>query len=283
MQIGLLTNSLTHVGWDLEQIAAWASKNGISNLEVGPAVPLDESLFRRVQEKYNVRVVGLIYCRNFLSADEQEAGEHRRRLRERIEFAGRLGGLKVITSTGRSPGADITTGLKAGLEASVQFLREMLELAAEHNVELAIENCPVMGNIAVSPYMYELLFREIPDPRLGWAYDPSHLLFQFCDVYSPVGEFADRIFHVHAKDTHINRERLARTGTLAEQSWWHYCLPGQGDIDWARLLQELKNAGYDGVISIEHEDPQYTGSVEKVTEGILLSKQYLEKVLAKIG
>lgn len=283
MQIGLLTNSLTAVGWDLEQIADWASKNGIRYLEVGPAVPLDESLFQRVQEKYNIEIAALIYCRNFLSADEQEAEEHRRQLRQRIEFAGRLGGVKVVTSTGRSPAADITTGLKAGLSESVRFLREMLELAAQHEVQLAIENCPVMGNIAVSPYMYELLFEQLSDTRLGWAYDPSHLFFQFCDVYSPISEFADRIFHVHAKDTHIDRDRLARIGTLAEQSWWHYCLPGHGDIDWERLLGELKKAGYDGVISIEHEDPEWEGSVEKVTEGILRSKKQLETMLARIS
>ena len=65
MRLGLLTNSLTQVGWDLDRIAAWASENGIKYLEVGPAVPLDMDLFENVQRKYDVSVHGLIYCRNF--------------------------------------------------------------------------------------------------------------------------------------------------------------------------------------------------------------------------
>ncbi|NLK09211.1 MAG: hypothetical protein GX316_11035 [Firmicutes bacterium] len=76
MKIGLLTNSLTAVGWDLEQIAAWSSEHGINHLEVGPAVPLDLELFERIQNKYDVTVNALIYCRNFLSNDAEEAKHH---------------------------------------------------------------------------------------------------------------------------------------------------------------------------------------------------------------
>ena len=162
LRIGLLTNSLTHVGWDLEQIAAWASQNGIKYLEVGPAAPLDLALFEQVQAKYDVTVNALIYCRNFLSGDPEEARMHQQQLKERIKFAGQLGNdAVVITSTGRPPEVDVTTGLTKGMEPVVNFLTEMLELAEQHNVRLAVENCPVMGNIAVSPYMYELLFDKI--------------------------------------------------------------------------------------------------------------------------
>ena len=277
LKIGLLTNSLTQVGWDLERIAAWASEHDIKYLEAGPAIPLDIDLFEKVQGKYGVKINALIYCRNFLSGDPVEAKMHQDQLRARIKFAGQLGeDALVITSTGRPPEVDITTGLTKGVDTVVDFLNEMLELAKEHNVRLVVENCPVMGNIAVSPYMYDLLFQEIQDLRLGWAYDPSHLVFQFCDIYEPVKIYKERIYHVHAKDTFIDHGMLAKRGTNAEQDWWHYCLPGKGEVDWSRFLHELMETGYQGIVSIEHEDPNWSGTPEKVTRGILLAKEYLE-------
>lgn len=278
MRLGLLTNSLSQVGWDLDRIAAWASENGIKYLEVGPAVPLDIKLFWDIQRKYDVSICGLIYCRNFLSDDPEEAELHRKNLRERIKVAGQLGkDTVVITSTGRPQDVDVTTGLTKGLEPVITFLEEMLELAEQHDVRIAIENCPVMGNIAVSPYMYELLFERIQDHRLGWAYDPSHLFFQFCDVYEPIAAFGDRIYHFHAKDTFVDEKLLAKTGTMAEQSWWRYTLPGKGQIQWDRILSELQKSGYSGIISIEHEDPYWSETPEKVTEGILEAKKHLEE------
>ena len=74
----------------------------------------------------------------------------------------------VITSTGRPHDVDVTTGLTKGLEREVSF-QEMVDLAKRYGVRIAIENCPVMGNIAVSPYMYELLFERLADDSLGWA------------------------------------------------------------------------------------------------------------------
>ena len=280
MRLGLLTNSLSHVGWDLEEIAEWSSHNGIKHLEVGPAVPLDPWLFERVQNKCDVKVCCLIYCRNFLSDDPEEANLHRQNLQERIRFAGQLGkDSLVVTSTGRPQAVDLTTGLVRGIGPVVSFLEEMLELAEQHDVRLAIENCPVMGNIAVSPHMYELIFEQIQNPRLGWAYDPSHLLFQFCDVYEPISTFGDRIYHFHAKDTFIDEQLLAQIGTVADQSWWHYCLPGKGQIEWDRVLSRLQSIGYDGVITIEHEDPHWSDTPERVTKGILMAKEHLEKSL----
>ncbi|NLK09210.1 MAG: sugar phosphate isomerase/epimerase [Firmicutes bacterium] len=182
----------------------------------------------------------------------------------------------MVASTGRPSNIDMVTGLTAGLDEVVQFLTEMLEIAARHNVRLAIENCPVMGNIAVSPYMYELLFEKIQDRGLGWAYDPSHLAFQFCDVYAPLEDFKERIYHVHAKDTYIDQQLLAKMGTTAEQHWWHYCLPGKGVVDWTKFLEVLRGSGYDEVVSIEHEDSNWEKTPELVTEGILLSKKHLE-------
>ena len=45
-----------------------------------------------------------------------------------------------------------------------------------------------------------------------------------------------------------------------ETASWHFCAVGTGHDDdtWAALVEALRTAGYDGVISIEHEDPRVT-------------------------
>ena len=57
--------------------------------------------------------------------------------------------------------------------------------------------------------------------------------------------------------------------------WWRYRLPGSGQIDWRAFLAALAAAGYDGVVSVEHEDPVWTGSVERVTRGLELARDAL--------
>ena len=103
--------------------------------------------------------------------------------------------------------------------------------------------------------------------------------FTFAGLSNYKRMLGDAIYHVHAKDTRIDRERLARTGILTDFSWWAYAIPGRGELDWAKLLAALKQIGYTGTVSLEHEDALYEGSVEKVQEGLLEGKRYLESML----
>ena len=111
------------------------------------------------------------------------------------------------------------------------------------------------------------------------AYDPSHLVWEMMDPYEPILRYKDKIFHVHGKDTEVNRHRLNYTGILSDYSWWRYRVPGLGEIDWNKIVSNLYEIGYDGVISIEHEDPVWEGTKEKVEKGLLIGKRTIEKAL----
>ena len=63
-------------------------------------------------------------------------------------------------------------------------------------------------------------------------------------------------------------------------SWWRYRLPGLGEVDWAGVIDALRSAGYDGVVSVEHEDPEHSGSVEAVQHGLLLARDVLAPLVA---
>ena len=304
MKIGFLTNALVEQarrsGSDafstLPQVADWAAAHGFTDLECGPMLPLDRAAYEQVLGEGKIGISALIYCRNYLSTDPEEAAQHLAALRERIEFAGALGIDKVVTSTGidksvveglydrdpalRDRGNLIRRIPAQSLDRVVDFFGPLVELAEKNNVRLCFENCPLMGNIAISPVLWKKIFERLPSDHLGLAYDPSHLVWEMIDPYTPLLEFKDKIFHVHAKDTAIDRVKLARTGILTDFSWWSYRIPGRGELDWRQLLGQLIAEGYDGTISLEHEDAAYEGSVEAVENGLLDGKAWLETCMA---
>ena len=304
MKIGFLTNALVEQarrsGSDafstLPQVADWAAAHGFTDLECGPMLPLDRAAYEQVLSEGRIGISALIYCRNYLSTDPEEAAQHLAALKERIAFAGALGIDKVVTSTGidksvveglydrdpalRDRGNLIRRIPAQSLDRVVDLFGPLVELAEKNNVRLCFENCPLMGNIAISPVMWKKLFERLPSDHLGLAYDPSHLVWEMIDPYTPLLEFKDKIFHIHAKDTAIDRVKLARTGILTDFSWWSYRIPGRGELDWRQLLGQLIAEGYDGTLSLEHEDAAYEGSVEAVENGLLDGKAWLETCMA---
>jgi sugar phosphate isomerase/epimerase len=286
MKLGFLTNSLVHHGMDnIEDIVDWSVENEFQALEIGPNVPFHS--LQKVVSEGKIEVAALTYCRNFLSEEEELAKLHKNELYNRVRMAGELGIPVVVTSTGISASAkgDHYDGYDAirskplySLEKVVSFFHDVIQLAEDVNVKIAFENCPLMGNIAISPELWGMLFERLDSPNIGLAYDPSHLIWQFIDPYLPVKEFGNKIFHVHAKDTEINHVQLKRAGMLADFSWWRYRLPGLGDLNWTKFISELTEIGYSGVISVEHEDPVWGGDLLRTKQGLAISKQYLEGI-----
>lgn len=304
MKIGFLTNALVEQArrsgspafQTLDEVAAWAADHGFTDLECGPMLPLDRAAYERVLAGGRIAITALIYCRNYLSTDAEEAANHLTELKKRIEFAGALGIDKVVTSTGidkrieegiydRDPNVKDRANMirripVRSLDQVVDLYGPLLELAEKHNVRLCFENCPLMGNIAISPVMWRRIFARLDSDKLGLAYDPSHLVWEMVDPYAPLDEFKDKIFHVHAKDAAIDRTQLAQTGILTDFSWWSYRIPGRGELDWKKLLAKLRANGYTGTISLEHEDAAYEGSLPAVEQGLLDGKAHLEHCLA---
>ncbi|AEE97430.1 sugar phosphate isomerase/epimerase family protein [Mahella australiensis] len=282
MKIGFITNSLSGQGLkNLDEIADWGIENGFADLEIGPSISLEEEVFSRIKEARKINISALIYCRNFLDEDERVAQEHQMNLKKRIEFAGRLGIQKVICSTGVTKEAfqGIRYEPEKSVEAVVELLKTFIELAEKNNVRLCIENCPMMGNIALSPDIWKALFDKLDSDKVGLAYDPSHMVWQMMNPYEPIKEFGHKVFHVHGKDTEIMYNSLNRAEILSNQQWWRYGLPGLGDIQWGRIIANLDEIGYDGTISIEHEDPVWEGSFDKVKKGILKAKKHIEQFI----
>jgi sugar phosphate isomerase/epimerase len=131
--------------------------------------------------------------------------------------------------------------------------------AREHGVRVAIEPHPgfVVYNTATM-----LRLREAAGENVGANFDPSHLFWQQIDPLAAARALAGAIFHVHAKDTGFDPGRLALDGVLEtrrepDERAWTFRSVGDGHPVgfWRDLAGALRDAGYDGALSIEHEDP----------------------------
>ena len=160
-----------------------------------------------------------------------------------------------------------------------QFREVFTPLAAyaeERGVRIAFETAARgggEGNLAHNPDLWDRLFDAVPSPALGLSFDPSHLVWlHIPNIPDVVRAYGSRIYHFDGKDTEILPAVLARQGILGS-GWWRYRLPGLGALDWRAVLSALKDTGYDGVISIENEDPLFLG-----LDGVAWSANYLRGI-----
>jgi len=153
-------------------------------------------------------------------------------------------------------------GMPVGGKSKIQMIKEVIpglfhpiiNHARDKGIKVAVENWFETNLQGLDTL--DCLMQTIPDDNFGFNYDPSHLVHQQCDYMAPIVTFGNRIFHTHAKDTLVNETRRAYVGVLG-QGWWRYVIPGFGDIKWGKYIGLLREVGYKGVLSIEHEDSTF--------------------------
>jgi sugar phosphate isomerase/epimerase len=96
-------------------------------------------------------------------------------------------------------------------------------------------------------------------PAFGVNFDPSHFAHQSLDPAAFVETFADRIYHVHVKDSRkfLNGRRSILGSHLPfgdARRGWDFVSPGHGDVDFETLFRTLNRIGYRGPLSVEWED-----------------------------
>jgi sugar phosphate isomerase/epimerase len=294
MRLGLYNSCLLE--WEPERLLGWAAANGFSAVELhagpryrhvdwravadGRTGPLLEA-----QERHGVRICGLMYgALGFLSPDPVQREQAVADVEILLRAARRSGIALVSTFTGRDPALT----LEQNLEAFGEVFPRVADLAERHGIDLAFENCPMfqvwpwIHNIAISPALWRRMFELVPSPRLGLNLDPSHLVWQGVDWRPALTEFRDRLKLVQAKDTEVLPEVKRDEGILTPR-WWRHRIPGEGMIDWRAFLSAVRAAGYDGIVSVEHEDPRYEGSEDRVLEGVLKASAHLVPLLRDEG
>ena len=305
MYLGFLTVCLGKM--PLKEKAEWAAKNGFKGLEVAcwpyqndrdySACDIDvDRLSQQEAEEIKgyMKVLGLTitslaYYDNNLDHNLQKRAFVNNHVKKCIDAAVLLG----VPAVGTFVGRNIDRSIKENFEEFEKVFGELAAYAENKEIKLMIENCPMEGwqlpgqpgTISFTPELWREMFKRVPNKNFGLNYDPSHLRFQLIDYIEPLAEFKDRIFHAHAKDAEVFEDKLAAYGVFNKQldgegtGYWQFRMPGLGQVDFSAFIKALKDIGYDDVLSIEHEDPLYEGSETKVKEGLVLGRNYLEKLI----
>jgi sugar phosphate isomerase/epimerase len=275
----------------------WCAERGIAHMEMGvggwkQADHLDlDALLRDARERDRLqgelREHGLVLscvnaAGNPLHPDPAVGERHAALLRGAVELAALLGCDRVVTMSGCPGGRD---GGSTPVFASwpvvpddetlwewqlehrlAPFWRELSAWAAAAAPEVMICLELHAGASAYNPASFARL-REAAGPNVGVNLDPSHFWWQGMDPLAVIDEVGPAIGFAHGKDTLVHPDRVRRNGLLdlafpvdPDTASWHFCAVGSGhdDATWAALVAALRSAGYDGVISIEHEDPRVT-------------------------
>ena len=301
MKLGLLTAPFPRRS--LAQVAAWAAGEGFEMLEVAcwPAAraerrryagtshidvaSFDPGKVRDFLDRHELEISSLAYYPNNLHPDTKLRRAANTHLRKVVDAAATLG----VPTVGTFVRRDQTKNVPDNFREFRKVWPSLVGHAESRGVKIAIENCPMLfsydewpggTNLAATPAAWDEMFSTIDSASFGLNLDPSHLVWLMIDVERVVRDFAGKLFHVHAKDLEIDRDGLYRHGTLSLGMGWQVPrLPGLGEVRWDRFVAALYRAGYDGVVSVEHEDRTFEGSEELVKRGFLIARDTLKPLL----
>jgi sugar phosphate isomerase/epimerase len=282
-------------GYDCVELMCWPPSRaerryaGVTHVDV---TNFDDARAREVLQTVRsagVAISGLGYYPNPLAPDPNEAARYVEHIKKVIAASAKLGVGRINTFIGR----DWTKSVEDNWPRFLETWRPIIRFAEEHDVKVGIENCPMLfsrdewpggKNLATSPAIWRRMFEDIPSDHFGLNYDPSHMVWQHMDYLAPLRDFSGRLFHLHAKDARIDRERLNQVGTLAHPSLYHTPkLPGMGDVDWGQFFSVLTDTGYEGAVCVEVEDRAFEGSLELRKASLRQSATYLRNFLPRVG
>lgn len=166
-------------------------------------------------------------------------------------------------------------------EKLIPYWKKTAAFAESHGVtHIAFEMHP--GFCVYNPETCLKLRNEV-SPVLGANLDPSHLIWQGIDPVAAARYLKGAIYHVHAKDTKIDKYNTAQNGVLDTKHYsdelnraWVFRTVGYGNGEsyWRDLVSNLRLCGYDRVLSIEHED-----SVMTIDEGLKKAVEFLKPIV----
>jgi len=236
---------------------------GVTHIDAAEMTPTRADDLHGLCHKHGVGLSGLGYYPNPLDPDPEVSARAIEHLGVVIKAASVLRLRNVNTFVGR----DWTRSVDENWPRFLEVWRPLIRHAEENGVRIGIENCPMLftrdewpggKNLATNPVIWRRMFSDIPSPNFGLNYDPSHFVLQQMDPVSPLREFQDRIFHVHAKDVKIQRARLNEVGVFAHPLEWHQPrIPGFGEMDWSHFMGSLMETSYRGPVCIEVEDDTF--------------------------
>ncbi|WP_031491717.1 sugar phosphate isomerase/epimerase family protein [Succinivibrio dextrinosolvens] len=278
------------IGYECVEVACWPEAKaerryaGVSHINC-EKVLADESYAGHVLDvaKDNgIEISSLAFYPNTLDPDLKKRHDNVEHLMNVIRASHRLGINMVTTFIGR----DQNKNFEDNLLIVKEVWPDILDLAKELGVKVAIENCPMLfgpdqwpggQNLMTTPHNWKKIFEILDYDNLGINYDPSHFVWQMIDYVEPVYEFKDKIFHVHFKDLKVLKSKLNQVGILAYPlDFMAPKLPGLGDVNFSRFVSALTDIGYNGYACVEVEDRSFEDTPQRIIDSLTLSYRYMK-------
>lgn len=316
MRIGVYSDSLAEL--PRREMLSWCAGHGVQDVELGvgawgpwprPHLDLATAGDRRERERltgelkeYGVRLSAVNAAGNLLHPDSTKRQDAQARFWAAVELAVALGVTRLITMSGCPAGPlggslgvfpSWTTSADDERLFDWQLEHELIPFWRGVSERLAREAPGLMVCLEMHPGVtifncagFQALAPHVGH-NIGINLDPSHFWWQGIDPATILDTLGERVGWVHGKDTLLYPERIRRHGVLHynppgefAEAPWHFAPVGEGHDDktWAALLTAVRRVGYDGVVSIEHEDPRYDGK-----EGTRRSLDGLKRVLFEMN
>lgn len=308
MKIGLVTDSLGYLSFD--ELIITASQLGIQMLEFAcgnwsqaPHINLDQLLEResaRLEFTGKIRDHGLqisaLNCSGNQLAPGNSGQAHDAVVRKTMKLASLIGVGRIVMMSGLPAGPGDThpnwitvawpPETKRVLDyqwedVAIPYWRNLVSYARDLGIEkICIE---LHGHQLVYNVASMLRLRDAVADTVGVNFDPSHIMWMGGDPLAAIRKLGDAIFHVHAKDTRIDRENSALSSLLetkandrvSERAWNYVTLGfGHGESWWRDFVLLLRQVGYNDVLSIEHEDISMTP-----LEGVKKTIAFLQNII----
>jgi len=288
MRIGLTTDSLGTLPFD--ELLETAANLGIQTLEFGcggwssaPHVNLNtllENEAERADFLAKIRAHGLEISALNCSGNQLAPGERGKTydqvVRGTLKLAGLLGVRRVVMMSGLPGGPGdqnanwITTAWPPEVHEILRYQWE--DVALPYWRDLAKQaHANGVEKICIEQHAHQLVYntetalrlRDALGELVGVNFDPSHALWMGGDPLRAIRQLRGAIYHVHAKDTRIDPKNTELNTLLetkpndrvAERAWNYVTLGyGHSEIWWRDFVIQLRQNGYDDVLSIEHED-----------------------------
>ena len=222
--------------------------------------------------------------------------EHDKVIRKTIELAPQLGVDRIILMSGLpgAPGDKYPNWITVAWppettkilewqwnEVVIPYWKELVAFGKKHGIRHFCLEMHGGQNVYNVASLFRL--REAVGEAVGVNFDPSHLMWMGADPLAAIEALGPAIFHVHAKDTRIDPRNVARNSRSetrpsveARDRSWNYVTLGYGNGEdfWRAFCLALRRVGYDGVLSIEHEDMALSPM-----EGMRKSVELLRRVI----
>lgn len=311
MKLGVLTVPLYDRSF--EDALKWLSERGVHTLEVGNGgfpgnthINPDDYLgkpekiaeLKALLEKYGMTIAALSCHGNCVHPDKAVAAKFQSDYEKTVLMAEQLGIDTVVTFSGCPGGSKddktpnwVTCPWPEDFgkildyqwnEVLIPYWKEAVKFANAHGVKkIALEMHP---GFCVYNTTTLLKLREAVGDTIGANFDPSHLIWQGIEPSEGIRLLGKAIYHVHAKDTFLDEANIKKMGVLSTVPYsqmldrpWTFRTVGYGlsVTQWKNFVSMLRAVGYDGVLSIEHED-----MLMSIEEGLEKAIVFLKDIIS---